>query len=135
MPHAEGEDDDQALIVLYDPVGIGSSNYKLAWVISGVVVLAMDAQEQIVWLRGIHPDELALNFDEGYQMIPEVRDSGVVFSDEALAALAALDQQLASMSGRHKEDLWTTEAIRYDPEWERVRDLANRALPLLPEND
>lgn len=135
LPHAEAVGDDQGLVVLYDPVGIGSSNPQLARVISGVTVLGMDAQEQIVWLRGVHPDELALNFDDGYRLIPELRDGGVLFSEGALAALAALDQQLESMSGSHNLDLWTIEAIRHDPEWERVRDLAQRALPLLPEND
>lgn len=70
------------------------------------------------------PDELALRFDDAWQPIRARLDA----SETQRAALEALDARLATLSGEANEAFWTEEAVRSDPRWEGLRDLARNVL-------
>jgi hypothetical protein len=95
-------------------------------------ILAGSAEAQLAYLRTLEvgPDELALQFDDAYIVLPLLRDEGLV-SDEARWALDEVDAQLAAMSDGPPE-MWDDEALTGAPEWARVRELARRAVELLP---
>lgn len=95
-------------------------------VLAAIKRLAAPADEQENYLRqlGTAPlaDELALEFSDalGYQ-------HGVL-TPVALATARELDAQLTTMSGEHNASLWTLDALHTASEWNRVRELAKRAL-------
>ena len=97
--------------------------------VRSVAVLALDADAQAAWLRtlGTFPaaDELALEFDDGFPLVPAFIERGWL-SETALPALVPLDEQLTAMSGGDR--LWHAEALAVQPEWDRVRALAGAAL-------
>src|SRR5262245_19050749 len=72
-------------------------------------------------------DEIALDFDshckwalEGYKA-PNL-------TAEQRSSLISLDALLSRMSDEHNEDLWTEDALRSLPEWDEVRDKAEKIL-------
>jgi len=74
-------------------------------------------------------DELVLDFDNCAAVVRERDDAGL--SESQLGALAAIDQQLATMSRLASEldaDIWSEAALRDDPHWQRTRQLAEEAL-------
>lgn len=74
-------------------------------------------------------DELVLDFDNSAAAV-RGRDDGDL-SEEQLAALAAIDDQFATMSRLATEleaDMWSDAALGHDENWERVRQLAADAL-------
>ncbi len=106
--------------------------------VSSVRLLAAEAEEQAklvpfgMYGELVNCDELALNFEDSYLMVAGLVHHSLL-SPEAAQRLEALDAQLKAMSGWDKEELWTLRAVRSDPLWERVRELARSALELLPE--
>lgn len=56
------------------------------------------------------------------------RDLGWLLSSRQRALLAALDEQLAAMSGQAHADLWSRDALRTAPAWAAVRKLTGDAL-------
>jgi hypothetical protein len=105
--------------------------------VRAVAVLASDAEVQVAWLSRAFAesqavvDELALEFDNGFRLLPGFVDRGWI-DPVAMPALAELDEQLDVMSGDHNRTLWNAEALATRPEWDRVRILARAALILLP---
>ena len=109
-----------------------SSKFVAAFVRS-VAVLALEADAQIAWLgeKGLSPvDELALEFDDGFRLVPTFIERGWL-NATALPVLAEIDQHLSSMSGEHNAGLWQVEALARTTEWDQVRALARTALTLL----
>jgi hypothetical protein len=95
-------------------------------------ILTWDAPDQLRYLRELLGsdelvDELALQFDDSFQVLPELRLNDLV-SKEAEVALKALATQLAELDGA---DSWSAGSLREAPEWQRVRVLAREALALL----
>ena len=82
-------------------------------------MLAADAESQIASFGSAHSDELGLDFDDGYRLVPTLIADGVVFADDAIAALGLVDEALSAMSGDANAALWTSEAIRASREWAR----------------
>jgi hypothetical protein len=102
--------------------------------VRSVAVLALEAGAQVTWLneRGLPlVDELALEFDDGFRLVPTFIERGWL-NDAALPALIEIDEQLSSMSGERNADLWHVEALASRTEWDRVRASARTALALLP---
>src|SRR4051812_16716340 len=99
-------------------------------------MLAMDADTQVAWAgqlmtnNGPLIDELALEFDDYYRLVPAFVERGWL-KQAALPVLAQLDEQLDVMSGQHNSHLWNAEALASRPEWYHVRALAKSALNLL----
>ncbi len=106
--------------------------WRLSRLIDAVDILAKDAEEQIAWIDTAHPDELGLDFDEGFRLIPGLERDGVSLSIEVKDLLATIDSELEAMSGHEHAELWTTEAVRSRPEWARIRSLAQTAAPMMP---
>lgn len=74
-------------------------------------------------------DELALDFDHWLSVARGHRE--VQFDEAQLALLDAIDAQFNAMSGKANAQLWTEDAVRTSPEWEKVRAMARKALVLL----
>jgi hypothetical protein len=75
------------------------------------------------------PDELALDFDTCAAAVRAREDGGL--TDVQFAALAVIDDQLATMSRLGTEldaDIWSEAALRHDPNWEQLRQFAADAL-------
>jgi hypothetical protein len=104
--------------------------------VPSVAILALDADAQAAWTSQLAKDqtplidELALEFDDGFRLLPTFVERGWL-NDAALPILTQLDEQLAAMSGEHNADLWQIEALTSRAEWNRVRVLAKAALTLL----
>lgn len=99
-------------------------------------ILSWDAGEQLAYLRELlgsdtMVDELALQFDDSYQVVPELRAADLV-SGEAEGSLRELADRLTELDGA---DLWSAESLREAPQWQTVRELARTALPLLTRAD
>jgi hypothetical protein len=74
-------------------------------------------------------DELALDFDKCAAIVRGREDSEL--SDAQLAALAAIDRQLATMSRLATEldaDMWSEAALKHDVHWVHMRALSAVAL-------
>jgi hypothetical protein len=83
-----------------------------------------EPDSEIISLGPALADELGLDFDDSYRLVPTLMSEGVVFGDDALIALAQIVQALTAMSGRAKSQLWMLEAIRTRTVWPEVRNLA-----------
>ena len=74
-------------------------------------------------------EELVLDFDNSAAAVRSRDDREL--SDAQLASLAAIDDQLATMSRLASEvdaDMWSEAALRHDPNWGQIRELAAVAL-------
>ena len=74
----------------------------------------------------VKADELALDFGDALLLVRHNR-AAEIDSGQA-AALAALDELFARMSGPARPELWTEDAVRSRPERVEVRALAAAAL-------
>jgi hypothetical protein len=70
-------------------------------------------------------DELSLDFDNWWLCIRS--REGLVTSQQR-SLLAEIDEQLDRMSGKENSELWTEDALRENPWWEHIRDLARKTL-------
>ncbi|MGI8661450.1 MAG: hypothetical protein ACR2LH_10565 [Thermoleophilaceae bacterium] len=101
----------------------------LEQLIIAVSRLARRAEGQIAYLRsldaGCLADELALEFDDVRgAVLPQL-------SAEQRRAVAALEEQLSTMSAADDPGLWTHDALAVSNAWTRVRALARDALASL----
>ncbi len=101
--------------------------------IESVAILAAPAEAQIAWLASIGAgplaDELGLEFDDSYRLLPEL---------ESLHVVSAVANQLSTevstaLDGIPRSE-WTESAIATEPAWERVRRSAGLALVALLES-
>ena len=103
----------------------------LARFIRVTAVLAMPAELQEKWLAtfsgGEYVDELALDWDGGWRLMPQWVERGWLSAEDA-GHFRPLDEALAEMSGKEHAELWTTAALHRAPEWVRIRELATAAL-------
>ena len=93
--------------------------------------LAASASEQLALFPDsvTEADELALDFDNCAAVVRGRDESGL--SEAQLAALSAIDQQLATMSRLATEldaDMWSETALKHDQNWAQIRQLAEEAL-------
>jgi hypothetical protein len=72
------------------------------------------------------PDELALDFDDAYQVV--VGSFARDFTSEQLTALQMLDALLEEMSGAQNSHLWTEEAVVSHDRWREVRSRASTVM-------
>jgi hypothetical protein len=95
--------------------------------------LAMPAGSQISYLRSNQlfdsSDELALEFDAMFVMVPQFLDNGWLNVDET-AHLSILNSLLDNMSGPGCEHLWTWAALETEQSWIKVRDAASKVFCL-----
>lgn len=95
--------------------------------------LSLTPQEQAVYLEkggyGDCSDELALEFDDAYQVVKGYFGQQC-FPAEVEIILGTIDVQLKSISGPDKAKFWITSALQRS-EWNSIRDLASRALKSL----
>ncbi|WP_189213742.1 hypothetical protein [Actinokineospora fastidiosa] len=99
-----------------------------------VAILALDAPHQRAWLASLGlpgelavADELALEFDDGYLLLPAFISNGWLPAN-AREQFGPIDAALAAMSGNDHQDVWAVEALSTDQRWEEVRALARNAL-------
>jgi hypothetical protein len=95
-----------------------------------VELLAAPAADQERWLVGhrVPVDELALQLADAVpQWFPRLSKAGLL-TEDAKEALLELDAALSSFGGRANAPLWTDDALYVADQWQRVRDLASRAL-------
>ncbi|GAA3006507.1 hypothetical protein [Actinokineospora diospyrosa] len=102
-----------------------------------VAILALDARHQLAWLGSLGlpgepalADELALEFDAGYRLLPQFISNGWLQAD-VRELLDAIDAALATMSEKENRDVWAVEALATDQRWEDVRGLARSVLTSL----
>jgi hypothetical protein len=96
------------------------------------LALPADQQAALTWLGHI-PDELALDFDHAWGLVPQLVERGLIDAEQ-LATLAEVDRLLTAMSDRAARDragLWTLAGLQDDARWARVRLLAAEALAAL----
>lgn len=93
-------------------------------------ILALPPDEQAAYLLkggyGDCADELALEFDDAYQIIKRYFGKQRL-PTEAEHLLESIHSQLQSMSGPQNSRFWTTAALEKMPEWASIRALALRA--------
>jgi len=105
----------------------------LAKLMRSVAILAMPYDSQAVWLSSVglgdpeFADELALELEDGALLSRQFEKAGWLSAD-VRQAVTELDALLGDLSGEENEDFWRIEALRESPDWERVRDLALKAL-------
>ncbi|WP_212818661.1 hypothetical protein [Polymorphospora rubra] len=103
--------------------------------VRSIAILALQAETQLAWLsrfdgRSPTVDELALEFDDGFGLVPTFIERGWL-SNAAVSVLTQLSSQLDSMSGDHNAHLWCADALSGRLEWDRIRASARAALMLL----
>lgn len=105
------------------------------WILSSfknaVQILAAPVDAQLQYFPDFVcvTDELALDFD--HWQVVFISNFGDEATREQLAALAAIDERLDSLSrggSEFDENFWTDEALRSSARWEELRHLAARAL-------
>jgi hypothetical protein len=99
----------------------------LANFLRAIARLALPASTQIDYLRAIgaapSADEMALEFNEGFVLVPQFVDAGWLSASDT-EALRELHKILAEMSGSEQAELWTEDALRNASAWENVRTVA-----------
>jgi hypothetical protein len=97
-------------------------------------LLSSDAAEQLSYLENIGDrvcvDELALDFDHVFGMLPMLQEAGDL-APALLDLIERLNSQLDGMSGDAHQQLWTPAALETAEEWTQVRALAREALDAL----
>ena len=110
-----------------------SSALLMEWLRDEVGLLARPAADQERWMDDTRfpVDEMALQFyDTFLAALPRLTDRGIL-TPAAGDAIRALDAFLDTFSGKHNGVLWTREALRTEPVWIRVRELAGVAADLI----
>jgi hypothetical protein len=100
--------------------------------LEAIAILAAPAEAQVAWLASIgtgrSADELALEFDDWYRLIPQLSELGMVSAGAAELA----DGVSAALSAIPKAE-WSDKSLANAPAWERVRRSAGLALVALME--
>jgi hypothetical protein len=99
-----------------------------------IAVLALPAGQQLRWLESLGApgaaagtDELALDFDDGFRMLPQFVEQGWI-RPAAANKMRELDDLLARMSGSENSDLWRVSALGSTEAWATVRECARSTL-------
>jgi len=105
---------------------------QFASLVRSVAVLALPHTGQVAWLESLtfgasNVGELALDFEDGYLIAPQLVAAGWLTS-EFVRQLGIIDALLDEMSGASNAYQWTADALQNSPEWEKVRELARAAL-------
>jgi hypothetical protein len=89
--------------------------------------LAAPAEIQLQLFPGFDwkVDELAIEFDQWYQVIKRRR---TLFPVKARKLLEDLNKKLDEMSGPDNSRFWMEETLKTDSAWESIRDLARLVL-------
>ena len=102
----------------------------LLW--DAVIILALPANEQLMFLEGWGDrsaiDELALDYDDQFQVVNGMTAEQSKLTQGELSALRTLDRQLDQMSGKANAKNWMVEALQSSDCWKEVRTLASIAL-------
>jgi hypothetical protein len=72
-------------------------------------------------------DELALDWDAGWRLMPQWVELGWLSPNDA-ALFRPIEDAFAAISGKAHAELWTIDALHHSSEWSRIRDLATAAL-------
>jgi hypothetical protein len=95
--------------------------------------LASPAEAQLKLFFPAPPciDDLAIEFDHWYRAAttPSALPNSRINSRQELL-LKRIDTLLDEMSGEENQELWTIDALKSNPKWERIRELAKEALEL-----
>ena len=75
----------------------------------------------------MHVDELALDWDSGWTLMPQWVGRGWLSVDDA-EKFQPIDLALTAMTDRKDASLWTPAALRSASEWAEIRALATAAL-------
>ena len=108
----------------------------LSMFVCSLAVLALPAPAQISWLEtsglpDVHDSsELALDFSEGILLLDQFIDAGWI-PGSADAPLRELDGSFADRSDGKHSAFWDVDSLSSDPDWERVRAMAQSALRFL----
>jgi hypothetical protein len=101
-----------------------------------VAVLALPATDQVEWLGTLAPgspvgcDELALEFDDGWRLLPQFISNG--WLNEAVGEAAQQIDQLLSETSKSANALeWTTASLASSARWASVRQLARSLLAVI----
>ena len=99
---------------------------------AAVTRLAAPAARQLDYLAdlGVLPsvDELALEFDDRFVLVPEL-EAARLLTAEQVEALRRIDRLLVAMS--QQPDRWTATALAEHPDWAELRRLAAVSLRTL----
>ena len=96
-------------------------------------VLSLSGEEQLALYPDfvVKADELTLDYDHWHMVLfTNYRNYNFGFSFEQKEAAAKIDDYFSFMTDKKESYLWTDEAVRIDPHWETVREMAKEALAL-----
>jgi hypothetical protein len=95
-------------------------------------LVALPPNEQVAVLPDFVdvPYEIAQTYDDAWVLTPQISEAGLLDEDQC-ASLARIDRLFGEMREHPLDDLWTVEAVRTDPLWQRGRELATEALSSL----
>jgi hypothetical protein len=98
--------------------------------VRAIAILALPAESQIAWIDGLGVevagvDELALEFDDGFRLLPQFLERHWL-SDGLRVHADEIDRLLTQMSG--PQGPWSVDELRSDPRWADVRSRAAQAL-------
>ncbi len=102
-------------------------------IVESLRLLAADFEIQVSVLPSfVHiPDEVAMTFgDDAFLLADQVLRAGRI-TQEQYDKLKEIDEALSQMSGQEHGELWTLDALRSRPEWQKIRLTALAALDLL----
>ncbi|MET8453304.1 hypothetical protein [Streptomyces sp. NPDC005209] len=97
--------------------------------VEALTVLAAPSSVQTAWLEkhGVAPDEIALDFDDGFRMAEHLVERGLLGPD-ALPDLRMIDSVFDEMTRDPSPGRWETAALISDTGWSRARAAARRVL-------
>ena len=81
--------------------------------------------------KGATPQDLSRAFDDAYMLARDCRQ--LHWTGAQLDALATLEDTLSAMSAKDNGALWSVTSFQHAKEWQRVRELAARALAALDQ--
>jgi len=87
-------------------------------------LLASPVVKQITYIGDMSVDELGLDFDDAYLMLKS--DNFKQLGQKEKKILNTLNKFLDKMS--EHPNLWTKNALTVSPEWEKIRELAQKLL-------
>ena len=97
--------------------------------IDALYLLAADYQTQEKTLPDFVflPDEVISIFSEAYLLFPQLIDAGMV-NDSQINSLKIISDLIKEMGGKKEQNIWSVEAMRNHPDWNRLRSFARSAL-------
>jgi len=106
---------------------------KLKRLVASVQLLAAEAEVQLsAFPAGVcKADEIVLTFDDCLVFLQELVDAGLL-SVDARDQLQRINGRISKL-GDGKDSVWSDSAVRKDPEWAELRQLAMAALEEMSE--